>query len=208
MNAIAMPPSIDRRRAFLAMLDDFEALDPHNSAFYAPARQDFARYVNSLLDSEAGRELAAGHVPCTHRWLAEPGGDIVGVTRLRHHIDTPALAESIGHIGYDVAPSKRRRGHGHFALEVALGEARRFALRARCSTPAKATPHRGRRSSAPVACWKAWPGRRSGRSASANTGSRSGHAPVDDPRRRPHALTTRRVRCCRSLKGESPWPLS
>jgi hypothetical protein len=32
-NAIAVPLSTDRRRAFLAMLDDFEALEPHKSAF-------------------------------------------------------------------------------------------------------------------------------------------------------------------------------
>jgi predicted acetyltransferase len=125
---IAVSPSTDRQRAFLAMLDDFDARDPHNTAFYAPAHQDFAQCVQSLLDEEAGRNLPAGFVPCTHRWLVEPTGDVVGVTRLRHRLDTPSLAENIGHIGYDVAPSKRRRGHGHFALKVALAEARQLGI--------------------------------------------------------------------------------
>jgi predicted acetyltransferase len=125
MSAIAVAPCVDHQRAFLAMLDDFDAHDPHNTAFYAPAREDFGRYVQSLLDEEAGVNLPHGFVPCTHRWLVEPDGDIVGATRLRHRLDTPSLAENIGHIGYDVAPSKRRRGHGHFALKVALAEAQR-----------------------------------------------------------------------------------
>jgi hypothetical protein len=51
---IAVSPSSERDRAFPSMLDDFDARDPHNTAFYAPARQDLARYVQSLLDEEAG----------------------------------------------------------------------------------------------------------------------------------------------------------
>lgn len=128
MKAIAVQPSVEHHHAFLTMLDDFDARDPHNTAFYAPAREDFGRYVHSLLDDEAGVNLAPGFVPCTHRWLVEPNGDVVGVARLRQRIDTPTLADNIGHIGYDVAPSKRRRGHGHFALQVALAQARQLGI--------------------------------------------------------------------------------
>lgn len=110
------------------MLDDFDAHDPTNSDFYAPARVDFHAYVQQLLDEERGVNLRPGFVPCTHRWLVEDQDVVVGVTRLRHTVETPFLAEHGGHIGYDVAPSKRGKGYGHFALATSLDEARRIGL--------------------------------------------------------------------------------
>ena len=126
MSAVA--PTVRLERAFMAMLKDYDAHDPDNGEFYAPARQDFAAYVQQLLDEEASLHLPEGFVPCSHRWLVTDAGQVAGVTRLRHHIDTPFLVNNGGHIGYDVAPSQRRRGFGHFALAAALGEARKLGL--------------------------------------------------------------------------------
>ena len=121
-------PSPDYRLAFLAMLDDFEQRDPRNAEFYSSARGNFEQYVQSLLDDEHGRNLRAGWIPCTHRWLVTPDEEVVGVTRLRHRIDTPFLMNDGGHIGYDVVPSKRGRGYGHLALRAALTEAARRGI--------------------------------------------------------------------------------
>jgi predicted acetyltransferase len=124
----ASPPSIKYKRAFLAMLEDFEANDPQNSEIYALSRADFESYVQSLLDEEAGLNLPENYVPCSHRWLISPSQRIVGVARVRHRVDTPFLAENAGHIGYDVAPSSRRNGFGHAALAIAVGEAKKLGL--------------------------------------------------------------------------------
>ena len=128
MNPVALAPSVAYRSAFLAMLDDFDAHDPHNAEHYAAARHDFATYVQGLRDEEAGVNLPEGFVPRTHRWLLSPAGELVGVARVRHRIDTPFLTEHGGHIGYDVAPAMRRRGYGHIAMAVGLREARRIGL--------------------------------------------------------------------------------
>lgn len=128
MTIEAVPPSIEHQHAFLVMLADFDARDPTNAEFYAPARADFSAYVQSLLDEEHGLNLREGWVPCTHRWLVAHSGEVVGVTRLRHNIDTPFLKAHGGHIGYDVAPSQRGRGHGHIALYAALQEAANLGI--------------------------------------------------------------------------------
>lgn len=128
MPASAIAPTANGERAFLEMLADFESRDPGNAEFYAPAKAGFLAYVQGLLDEEHGKNVRAGWVPCTHRWLVESTGAIVGVARLRHNIGTQFLAENAGHIGYDVAPSQRGRGYGHLALSTALTEANRLGL--------------------------------------------------------------------------------
>jgi len=128
MEAVAARPSTEFKASFLAMLDDFDLNDPENAAFYAPAREDFERYVRSLLDEEAGLNLKENYVPCSHRWLLSPAREVVGIARIRHRIDTPFLTENGGHIGYDIAPASRRKGYGHRAFAIALREARCLGL--------------------------------------------------------------------------------
>jgi predicted acetyltransferase len=117
-----------QRKAFLAMLADYEARDPENGGFYAPGRIDFDAYVERLRRDELGLDLPPGYVPCSHRWLVDAAGTMVGVVRVRHRIDTPFLAEDGGHIGYDVPPSLRGRGYGTACLVAGLGEAQALGL--------------------------------------------------------------------------------
>jgi predicted acetyltransferase len=124
----AIPPSTRYELAFLSMLTDLEHGDPHNAGFYAPARHDFATYVQKLLDEEQGLHLVEGWVPCSHRWLVTADNTVVGVCRVRHNIDTVFLADNAGHVGYDIAPSQRGQGYGKFALRTAAQLAQNIGL--------------------------------------------------------------------------------
>lgn len=59
-----------------------------------------------------------GHVPSSTFWLVD-GVEYLGRIALRHRL-TPSLRELGGHVGYDVRPSARRRGHATAMLRQLL----------------------------------------------------------------------------------------
>ncbi|GAA4588507.1 putative acetyltransferase [Actinoplanes octamycinicus] len=89
--------------------------------------EGFAVYVRWLLDQ--AREDAprpAGYVPSTNLWLTD-GDEYLGRLAIRHRL-TDRLREGGGHIGYDVRPSARRRGHATRMLHDALPFARALGI--------------------------------------------------------------------------------
>ena len=126
MNVVRL--DLSHRDAFLWMLDDYRANDPEPGKWYEKGRDSFDIYLQYLEFDERGIDLPDGIVPCSHRWLIDEQGDIVGIVRIRHNIDTPLLASEIGHIGYDVPPAHRRRGFGIKSLEAGLEAAREIGL--------------------------------------------------------------------------------
>jgi predicted acetyltransferase len=68
----------------------------------------------------------AGFVPATELWWVD-GDEFLGRVGIRHRL-TPALLQTGGHIGYDVRPSARRRGHATAMLRTALIVARDLGI--------------------------------------------------------------------------------
>lgn len=79
----------------------------------------FAAYVEAqIADAEDDTPRQAGWVPSTHLWYID-GTEFIGRLSIRHGM-TPWLRDYGGHIGYDVRPSARRRGHATAMLKEAL----------------------------------------------------------------------------------------
>ncbi|MFJ8622763.1 GNAT family N-acetyltransferase [Kitasatospora sp. NPDC093550] len=121
-------PTVRLRRSFLAAVAEFRADPGHPVPWFVtdvdPAALTgddaaFGRYVARVLAerTEAGARRDAG-VPMTTLWWAD-GDEVLGRIAIRHRL-TPALARVGGHIGYDVRPSARRRGHAAAMLAAAL----------------------------------------------------------------------------------------
>lgn len=125
MDVFVTKPDVALQDAFLQMLDDYDAHDPDYGKKYAAARADFLAYAQNLHDDERG---LVGVVACSHRWLVSPKPAIVGIVRVRHHINTDFLADEVGHIGYDVPPSHRGCGFGVAALNAGLDHAWELGL--------------------------------------------------------------------------------
>jgi leucyl/phenylalanyl-tRNA--protein transferase len=90
------------------------------------ALEDFAAYLDHCRALE--RDDIGGWMPQSTFWLLNDAGDrILGTCRVRHGLNEGLLRDG-GHIGYDIRPSERNKGHGTKILALALDEARRIGL--------------------------------------------------------------------------------
>ncbi len=81
--------------------------------------EGFAAYVTSLrAEAEEETPRPEGFVPSTTWWWIEDAA-YLGRIALRHRL-TERLRRLGGHIGYDVRPSARRRGHATAMLAAVL----------------------------------------------------------------------------------------
>jgi predicted acetyltransferase len=97
----------------------------NRATWHAP--DAFAAYTASLrADALEETPRAAGWVPCTSLWWVD-GDDYLGRLAIRHRL-TEQLRNIGGHIGYDVRPTARRRGHATAMLRAALPLARGLGI--------------------------------------------------------------------------------
>jgi predicted acetyltransferase len=130
-------PSVELHASFLAALLEYQAEGRHLEldAERLRERAEFARYVTALRADEhapgepdryverlTGRlpeEMPpGGYVPQTILWWVADD-EYLGRVGIRHYL-TDDLRRHGGHIGYEVRPSARRRGHATAMLSAAL----------------------------------------------------------------------------------------
>jgi predicted acetyltransferase len=135
------PPTSRLRESFVAAMAEFRAEgrgDPADHTAigsdirefwtsWTTAPDDFGSYVDQLrAQALEDSPRPAGYVPCTTLWWVE-GDAFLGRVAVRHRL-TPELNEFGGHIGYDVRPSARRRGHATAMLRAVLPVARGLGI--------------------------------------------------------------------------------
>lgn len=121
-------PTPHVRPSFLAAIEEFRVDTAYPPSWFVlnvdeEARTGdeaaFDRYVARVL-SETQEEVAAanGFVPATTLWWVS-GEEFLGRLAIRHRLNADLLTQG-GHIGYDVRPGARRRGHATAMLRAAL----------------------------------------------------------------------------------------
>jgi len=87
----------------------------------------FVSFVEALrADALEDSPRPSGHVPSTTLWWTD-GAEYLGRLSIRHRL-TERLLEIGGHIGYEVRPTARRRGHATAMLAAALPTARSLGI--------------------------------------------------------------------------------
>lgn len=135
-----LPPGTGVHASFLAAMKEFQAegrggADDNSMVgreIYENASRwddpvEFAAYVRRLrADALEESPRPQGHVPSTTLWWVA-GKEYLGRLAIRHRL-TARLRIVGGHIGYDVRPSARRRGHATAMLAAALPIARGMGI--------------------------------------------------------------------------------
>lgn len=115
-------PANDLREPFLDMAREY--IETEDEIDFGDALADFSAYVERTSLEQRG--VRDGRAPCSHFWLLD-GSIVLGTSRVRHRL-TPELEREIGHIGYDIRPSRRGRGHASTLLRLTLDRARELGL--------------------------------------------------------------------------------
>jgi predicted acetyltransferase len=101
--------------------DDDSALGRQLREFGAQwqTEEGFEQFLAALrAEGDTSQPPPPNWVHSSTYWWAE-GSEFLGAIRIRHRL-TSHLLEHGGHIGYDVTPKARRRGHGTAMLRAAL----------------------------------------------------------------------------------------
>jgi predicted acetyltransferase len=89
---------------------------------------EFGKFVDSVRAQELeDTPRPATYVPTTTLWWAD-GDEYLGRLTIRHRLAPGRIGERNGHIGYDVRPSARRKGHATAMLAAAKPWAARIGL--------------------------------------------------------------------------------
>jgi len=134
-------PTTDLHDSFLAAMAEYVAegrgapadqsnvgqnIRQYGAVWSDPA--EFRRFVADVRAQELPDTLRpATYVPTTTFWWVD-GREYLGRLTIRHRLAPGALGERNGHIGYDVRPSARRKGHATAMLAAALPEAAALGL--------------------------------------------------------------------------------
>jgi len=122
-------PDVSWHESWAAAMLEFGDAYPHGSGlsddsptYDEPGCATFAAWLRSA----AVTPIREKWVECSFFWIAD-GDEVVGFLALRHRLNEWLLNEG-GHIGFSVRPSRRREGHAHQALKLALPGAKRLGL--------------------------------------------------------------------------------
>lgn len=88
--------------------------------------ENFGAFLQRLRNASKRANVKSDRVPMSDFWLID-GDEYVGRLSLRHELNEALLLWG-GHIGYQIRPSKRRRGYGKEILRLGLIKAKESGL--------------------------------------------------------------------------------
>lgn len=119
-------PSVEYRDSFLDALAEYQAEGSYSELDLDELKRDFPSYVQGLLDKARESRRGPNTVPEIVLWLVTDR-EYIGKVIIKHQLKENLLRWG-GNIGFDIRPSRRRRGYGKLILRLALPEASKLGL--------------------------------------------------------------------------------
>jgi predicted acetyltransferase len=119
-------PAREYKESYIQAIKEFQVEGRHQNMQLAALESNFDELVQLFRDDADPRKVKPGLVPQTTFWLIDDG-EFIGRVSIRHELDERLLRKG-GHIGYEIRPSKRKRGYGTVILRLGLEKAREMGL--------------------------------------------------------------------------------
>jgi predicted acetyltransferase len=119
-------PAQTYKEAFRSYASDYVAsAETFWIDYYQESLENFEGYLTRLRDESLGLGLPPDRTPFSSYWYLREDGKIVAVSRIRHSVND-WINRSVGHIGFDVRPSERRKGYATLLLRETLIKAKQM----------------------------------------------------------------------------------
>lgn len=123
-------PSLDYKEQILAYKEEFVQC---NDRLHGGARLQEMDNLNDWLEhvrrSSSYETCEEGRTPSsTFLCIRESDKAMVGICNIRHDLNSDFLINTVGHIGYSIRPSERRKGYATEQLRLALLEAKKLGI--------------------------------------------------------------------------------
>lgn len=125
--SILTRPSAHYKHSYLQAMREFQGEGRYVTYNLRRIDEHFDDYVRQLYQQEERDRTTPERVPSTEFWLIDHE-TFIGRLNLRHRLNG-YLLRVVGHIGYEIRPTWRRRGYGIEILRLGLLEARTIGLK-------------------------------------------------------------------------------